>query len=722
MLFLPPRKILLSPSSKSSRIIAMGSKNFLLQKSPAAPATYACLHSLHDSSNSSPRTLLYDSHSRKCSRLFAIPKQLQLNYQRANRYSYTPYSAMPIPRPISDVNVETLEKQFVDEKKLVMLKQKLQEIGIDGSSCKPGQYNGLVCPSCKGGEKNEKSLSLHVTEDGGAAVWTCFRAKCGWKGATRAFAGVNSTYSAMSKNKIKQPKRTITEESLGLEPLCSELLAYFAERMISGETLRRNAVMQKRTGDQIAIAFTYQRNGELVSCKYRDITKKFWQEANTEKVFYGLDDIKEASDVIIVEGEMDKLAMEEAGFKNCVSVPDGAPPKVSAKELPTEEKDTKYQYLWNCKEYTEKASRIILATDGDPPGQALAEELARRLGRERCWRIKWPKKNDTEYFKDANEVLMYMGPDALKEVIENAELYPIKGLFNFRDYFDEIDDYYNQSLGFELGVSTGWKALNELYNVVPGELTIVTGVPNSGKSEWIDALLCNLNHSVGWKFALCSMENQVREHGRKLLEKHIKKPFFDVRYGEHVERMSTEELERGKKWLSDSFSLIRCENDSLPSIRWVLELAKIAVLRHGVSGLVIDPYNELDHQRPPNQTETEYVSQMLTQVKRFAQHHSCHVWFVAHPRQLHNWIGGPPNMYDISGSAHFINKCDNGIVIHRNRDPDAGPMDLVQVCVRKVRNKVIGTIGDAYLSYNRVTGEYGDIDVTGLLSKRKRGP
>ena len=60
---------------------------------------------------------------------------------------------------------------------------------------------------------------------------------------------------------------------------------------------------------------------------------------------------------------------------------------------------------------------------------------------------------------------MYMGPDALKEVIENAELYPIRGLFNFRDYFDEINDYYHQSLGFELGVSTGWRALNELYNV-----------------------------------------------------------------------------------------------------------------------------------------------------------------------------------------------------------------------------------------------------------------
>lgn len=45
--------------------------------------------------------------------------------------------------------------------------------------------------------------------------------------------------------------------------------------------------------------------------------------------------------------------------------------------------------------------------------------------------------------------------------------------------------------------------------VVPGELTIITGVPNSGKSEWIDALLTNLTHLHGWSFALCSMEKKV---------------------------------------------------------------------------------------------------------------------------------------------------------------------------------------------------------------------
>ncbi|KAK8581374.1 hypothetical protein V6N13_144403 [Hibiscus sabdariffa] len=617
------------------------------------------------------------------------------------------FSSLPSPSP---AHSRDLDDRPSDMRSLQILKHKLKQLGIDITQCVAGRENRLICPSCNGGDSEELSLSLFITPDGYSASWMCFRAKCGWKGNTKAFADSKSTHESYSRVNKAKVKRQVTVESLQLEPLCNQLIAYFAERMISAETLKRNGIMQKKSGYEIAIAFPYWCKGNLVNCKYRDKAKRFWQEKDTETILYGLDDIEDASDIIIVEGEMDKLAMEEAGFRNCVSVPDGAPSSVSKKEVPAEEQDTKYQYLWNCKEYLKKASRIILATDGDAPGQALAEELARRIGRERCWRVKWPKKNDVDHFKDANEVLMYLGPSALKDVIETAELYPIIGLFNFRDFFDEIDQYYHRTRGYELGVSTGWRTLDNLYNVVPGELTIVTGVPNSGKSEWIDALLCNLNKSVGWKFALCSMENKVRDHARKLIEKYIKRPFFDAGYGSDAERMSVQELEEGKKWLSDTFSLIRCENDSLPNIEWVLGLARAAVLRHGVRGLVIDPYNELDHQRRANQTETEYVSQMLTKIKRFAQHHSCHVWFVAHPRQLHHWTGAPPNLYDISGSAHFINKCDNGIVIHRNRDPEAGPVDLVQVCVRKVRNKVVGNIGDAFLSYDRVTGVYNDFD------------
>ncbi|KAL8033835.1 hypothetical protein ABFX02_13G182100 [Erythranthe guttata] len=233
----------------------------------------------------------------------------------------------------------------------------------------------------------------------------------------KAYPGVNIPVKIDSS-------RPLTGESLRLEPLGDELFAYFAERMISKETLERNNVMQV-AGDRKILAFPYRRNGLFVGCKYRTVEKKFWQEKNAEKILYGLDDITEANEIIIVEGEIDKLSVEEAGYYNCVSVPGGAPQTVSIKELPTPDKDTSFQYLWNCINYLDKASRIILATDGDIPGQALAEELARRLGKERCWLVHWPKKDDVSTCKDANEVLKNLGADALRNAIEKADAYQI---------------------------------------------------------------------------------------------------------------------------------------------------------------------------------------------------------------------------------------------------------------------------------------------------------
>ncbi|KAH9627405.1 hypothetical protein KSS87_001244 [Heliosperma pusillum] len=309
-----------------------------------------------------------------------------------------------------------LQESSLQSGRLSVLMKKLAELRIKGYELKPGQYNNISCPMCKGGDSGDDSLNLHVSVDGYTAVWHCSNGNCGWEGNTMAIADGLPTYG-MSKKIMKARKVVLTEKSLSLKPLC----------------------------DEIAVAFTYRRDGVLVSCKYRDDLKQFWQEPGTEQILYGLDDIKNASDIIIVEGEMDKLAMEEAGFLNCVSVPHGAPAKVSPKQLPSPDQDSKYQYLWNCMEYFRKASRIILATDGDQPGQALAEELSRRLGRERCWRVKWPKKNELEHFKDANEVLMYMGREKLKETIENAELFPIQGLLHFED---------RRVLGDELGIST----------------------------------------------------------------------------------------------------------------------------------------------------------------------------------------------------------------------------------------------------------------------------
>ncbi|KAK9810135.1 hypothetical protein WJX72_005431 [[Myrmecia] bisecta] len=553
-------------------------------------------------------------------------------------------------------------------------------------------------------------------------------------GEARAAAAVSSGSSGSLGQ--RQHPAAYARPQPKLLPLTPAWLRWFAARGISQATLSRNGIMCEHAWSPLqrrpveALAFPYLRDGQLVNVKYRTLAKEFWQVKGAEKIVYGLDDVVGAGDIIVVEGEMDKLALEEAGYLNVVSVPDGAPQRVKAGDLPPPHADTKFSYLHACNSVLAKAARILLATDNDEPGQALAEELARRLGRERCWRVRWPADEEAAeqaestggepglgkadgYRKDANEVLMKDGPEALRGYVQSAEPYPIRGLFRFSQFFDEIWSMWARPLGDELGVSTGWKNLDEFYRVVPGELTIVTGVPNSGKSEWIDALLCNLAERHGWSFVMCSMEKKVTDHARQLLEKHVRKPFVSERYAAGQQRMEAAEFEQGLLWLDDCFHLIRYEDDELPSIDWVLDLARAAVLRYGIRGLVIDPYNELDHRRPAHQHETEYVSQMLTKIKRFAQHHDVHVWFVAHPKQLREWKGQAPNLYDISGSAHFINKCDNGIVIHRNRDPEQGDPSQVQVLVRKVRNKAAGTIGDCLLKYDRPTGRYSDWGVGG---------
>nr|GEW08057.1 hypothetical protein [Tanacetum cinerariifolium] len=313
---------------------------------------------------------------------------------------------------------------------VVDLKHKVEKITGTKLWSTPGQYTNFICPSCKGGRSEERTLSFHISQNEKVATWRCFNLECGWAG--HVLEDVDPTKVKVNRNNLS---RKPTEETLQLEPLellamilydMLQLIEYFAGRMISAEILQKNAVMQM-IDDKNVIAFTYRRNGELVNCKFRSITsRRFWQAKHGERILYGLDGINEGNDIVIVEGEIDKLSMEQAGIPNCVSVPDGAPHQVSTKVLTSKKQNSRYKYISDCNGYLDKASRIILATDSDKPGQALAEELSCLLGKERCWRVTWPMKDESNCYKDANEVLVHLGAEALRHIVETAELYDAK--------------------------------------------------------------------------------------------------------------------------------------------------------------------------------------------------------------------------------------------------------------------------------------------------------
>ena len=394
---------------------------------------------------------------------------------------------------------------------------------------------------------------------------------------------------------------------------------------------------------------------------------------------------------------MDALSLREIGRSNVLSVPDGAPREVK-EETPSPEDDTKFSYVWNCVEDLAGVEKFILATDADEPGKALAEELARRYGRERCWRVTWP-----EHCKDANDVLCNLGPDALNECLDNAKPWPIQDLHEVTDYADEVFELYRA--GRQRALSTGWPGLDKLMTIAEGQLSVVTGIPNSGKSEFVDAIMVNMAEQHDWSFAVCSFENPPAEHISKIAEKHLALPFWD---GQRA-RMGEGDLASAIDWASRHFVFIRAHgDDTQTSLDWVLEKARAAVMRYGVRGVVIDPWNEIEHNRPSNMTETEYIGQALVKIKRFAATRGVHVWVVAHPQKIRAIDGGPtppPGLYDINGSANWANKADLGVVVYRHEEEGK---NYTEVFLRKVRFKSIGQKGSVEFDYDRATGIYSE--------------
>ena len=534
-----------------------------------------------------------------------------------------------------------------------------------------------LCPKCSATRtKTPHDLCLSVNMDTGA--FNCHH--CGWSGIADEYkAKPYSTAPKLYKIPAYDPDSQMSMPAK----------TFFSQRRILDATLKRNRVTAGST-----IFYPYYRDGKVINIKRRFFQSKenngknFRLEKDAELIFYGFDDINDDM-TFIVEGEMDKLAMEEAGYLNTIACPSGSLSKNPARPL---------LYLDSAKERLDRVKKIVLAGDMDTVGEAITGELARRLGVERCARVTWP-----EGCKDANDVLMKYTAKGIREAVSRMKDYPVAGLYEVDSFRKETETLYNG--GLSKGISTGWKTLDPHYTIMPGQWTVITGSPGTGKSEFLDALTINLILKHGWKFGVCSMENlPVEMHLAKLLEKVNRMPFFD---GPNI-RMREEDLSGGLDILQNHIKFILPESDGF-TVRGILKLATIAVKKYGINGLIIDPWNELEHNYHTN--ETKYIGDSLTKLRRFARQTNVHIWIVAHPTKLQKNNDGEypvPTLYDIAGSANWYNKADCGISLWRDCADNSVP---VQVHVQKIRfQKQVGRPGMEELIYDPITGRYSDID------------
>lgn len=542
-----------------------------------------------------------------------------------------------------------------------------------------------TCPQCSASRRKKSAKCLSVNVDEG--VWTCHH--CGWAGCLKSGEDRKANANWWKPKTFSKPKYQPQTPA-------DKVYAWFGRRGISKTAVDRNGVscgkawMPQVEDYTWTIQFPFKRGDEVINVKYRDNDKNFRQERDCERAFFGLNDIAETT--IVVEGEIDKLSLDEAGMNNSVSVPDGAPAP-DAKNYAA-----KFDFLENCEKDIEQVKTWIIAVDSDAPGVTLRDELVRRFGPERCKIVVWP-----DDCKDANEVLTKHSKKALVECIEQAKPCPVSGVYDVLSLEAQIVSLYKH--GADRGVDIGWGNMRDMLRVRPGEWTVVTGIPGSGKSEWLDATVLNLAKKHGWRFGIFSPENQpLAQHFAKLAEKHIGMPFFDG----PTRRMTPEDLLSAASFAQDHFHFILPGEDDNWGLDNIFSLASVLVVRHGIRGLVIDPWNEIEHVRPGNMSEPEYISLALTKVRRWARKHGVHVWLVAHPTKLRKNDDGSypvPTPYDISGAAHWRNKADYAIAVHR---PDQR-QNLSEVHVQKVRFKNLGRLGVARFTWDRVTGRYTEV-------------
>lgn len=551
----------------------------------------------------------------------------------------------------------------------------------------------IICPFCSGQRKRmnqtAKTMSLKIDQEG--FVYTCWH--CSANGGEPF-----ETRNYQMQPAMKQPEVTVLSED-GLSYLLTQRGISHTTAMTAG-LFEASSWIRDLQAETTCVGFPYyDEKGAKTGAKLRAIKAKGFTMQGAARTFFGQERLVPGEPIIICEGEMDALSITEAGLPNGISVPHGAPPPPKPGATPSDANDKRLECVWNARGLLQGAPKVIIAVDNDAPGEALAEELARRIGKAKCWRVRWP-----DGVKDANEFLLTHGAADLSRYCEdNAEAWPLSGVHQASDFRSQLVDLYDK--GLSSGLGTGWDALDPYLSISPGMLYVVTGIPGSGKSTWLDALLMNVTRDYGWKGAIASFENPIPIHLAKFVSLYTGKPFAHGKPG----RADKQEIEDALDWIDDHMMFLAQDGEP-PTVANIIDRLTAAVQRMGIRWAVIDPFNFIKLNEGQALSETASINEMLAAFKIFSTTHDVALFLVAHPSKPPSSAGADwvPTGYNISGSANWYNRADFGITVQRL--PHSS-----RVHVWKCRFGHLGKVGNEDLVFQPDTGRYFEANDPSLL-------
>ena len=447
----------------------------------------------------------------------------------------------------------------------------------------------------------------------------------------------------------QQPVKSFSKPkaSQAQKPIASNVETFITDRGLTKKTIQDFKITQDSVSvpanngqwqNVEAIRFDYWQDNEVIHVKFKYFCKydkkfKWWASAKTKRVLFGWHLIPNnyVESVVITEGEFDAMAYHQMGIY-ALSVPNGGGD------------EGKQDWIIYDYERLSRFDTIYISMDMDEVGFSAIKTLVDRLGIDRCKIVELPHK-------DANECLKKGATEQdFKRYLKDAKYQSIDEVKQLSDFKDEILEfmYDNQE---HKGFETPWSNINEAWTVRPGELTLVNGINNHGKSEFANQIAVHLSLKLGLPTFIASMEHQPKKLGRNIIKQAIGTESNPSR----LLTAKVIEQSEDKIFISNFDHTLKPEK--------VLEVINYVYRRFGVRFVVIDSLMKCGIDGDNYNQQKEFVNALFSLTRKF----NLHILLVVHPRKGMDETKIPSKM-DVAGSGDITNVVDNLFTVWRNKE------------------------------------------------------
>lgn len=438
------------------------------------------------------------------------------------------------------------------------------------------------------------------------------------------------------------PEREVKAFKRPAKPQCQAPKAGVAEwlksRGLTDKTLADFKIAEQIKGGKTYAVFPYLRDGVLVNVKYRNVDEKkdMRQEGGAEPCLFGWHLIDPKCRVVaITEGEIDAMSLHQCGIP-ALSVNAGA---------------GNHQWLENDWDRLDRFSEILIFMDSDEAGQKGAQEIAKRIGADRCKLVKIPAKDANEYLQAGAERVDF------DDCIQNAKPQDPEELRQASDFVSRVKAMFYPAQGEESDPVLRLDQNLDWFQFRTGEVSVWTGYNGHGKSLMLSQVLLGL---------MAQGERVTVFSGEMTPERQLKRI---MKQATGLDRPTPGYIDAVGQWLNDRLWFFNVVGSA--GIDRLLQVFLYANKRYGMRHFVIDSLMMTDVPEDGAGAMTAQ-KEAIRKICDFARRNGCHLHLVAHPRKGQDESRGPGKL-DVAGSSKITDGADNVFTVWSARKDENDP-------------------------------------------------